>query len=85
MKFGYRFPANKRAKENTLNDQVAKVREEGVEVYRACMDWDEDAMLEEVMDVIYAAEGILRKYDKKKVEEAYEKVVQKARDRGDIS
>lgn len=85
MKFGYRFPANKRAKESTLNDQVAKVREEAVEVYRAYMDMDDEQMIHEVMDTIYAAEGILRKYRKEQVEYAYECVIAKARERGDIS
>lgn len=84
MKFTYSFPASKRAKERTLNEQVPILREEAVEVYRACMDWDERKMLAAVMGVIFAAEGILRKYPKNQVAEAYEKVVQKARDRGDI-
>jgi len=53
-------------------------------MYREYMDMNEAAMLEEAMDAIYAIEGILRKYPKNKVAEAYEKVVQKARDRGDI-
>ena len=53
-------------------------------MYREYMDMNEAAMLEEAMDTIYAVEGILRKYPKNQVAEAYEKVVQKARDRGDI-
>lgn len=84
MAFGYKFPANRRAKASTLDEQVAKAREECVEMYREYMDMNEAAMLEEAMDTIYAVEGILRKYPKNQVAEAYEKVVQKARDRGDI-
>lgn len=84
MAFSYKFPANRRAKESTLDQQVAKVREEAVEMYREYMDMNETAMLEEAMDTIYAVEGILRKYPKEQVAEAYEKVVRKARERGDI-
>ena len=80
----FRFPANKRAKDATLNEQVAKVREEAVEVYRACMDWDDEAILIEAWDVIYAAEGVLRKYPKDMAERAFEAVKAKAKERGDI-
>lgn len=72
MKFTYSFPASKRAKERTLNEQVAILREEAVEVYRACMDWDEGKMLAAVMGVVFAAEGVLRKYPKNQIEAAYE-------------
>lgn len=80
MTFKYTFPASKRAKERTLNDQVSLLREESIGVYRACMDWDEAAMIAGTMGVILAAEGILRKYTKEQVEEAYEFVKSWSRD-----
>ena len=84
MAFAYRFPASKKAKERTLNEQVALLREESIGVYRSCMDWDEAEMIAGVMAVIFAAEGILRKYPKEQVLHAYEFVKSVAQDRGEI-
>lgn len=85
MAFAYRFPASKKAKERTLNDQVALLREEAIGVYRSCMDWDEAAMIAGVMGVIFAAEGILRKYTKTQVEAAFEFTKSWARDHDEIN
>lgn len=43
-----------------------------------------DALLVETWDVIYTAEGILRKFDKDQVQQARTVVVEKAKRRGDI-
>ena len=85
MTFKYSFPASKKAKERTLNEQVTLLREESIGVYRACMDWDETAMIAGTMGVILAAEGTLRKYTKEQVEAAFEFVKSWARDHGEIS
>lgn len=81
----YRFPANKRAKEATLGDQVKKLDEECREVTEAYMDMEDDHLLDETWDVIYTAEGILRKFGKQQVEASFERVRDKSKARGDIA
>ena len=82
----YQFKSNKRAAEATLGEQVAKLEEEVKEVSEE-FDRDPfggDALLVETWDVIFTAEGILRKFDKDQVQQARTIVVEKAKRRGDI-
>lgn len=82
----YQFKSNKRAAEATLGEQVAKLEEEVKEVSEE-FDRDPfggDALLVETWDVIFTAEGILRKFDKDQVQQARTTVVEKAKRRGDI-
>lgn len=82
----YRFKSNKRAAEATLSDQIAKLEEEVKEVSEEFENdpFGSDALLVETWDVIYTAEGILRKFDKDQVQQARTVVVEKAKRRGDI-
>lgn len=82
----YQFKSNKRAAEATLSDQIAKLEEEVKEVSEEFENdpFGSDALLVETWDVIYTAEGILRKFDKDQVQQARTVVVEKAKRRGDI-
>lgn len=82
----YQFKSNKRAAEATLGEQVAKLEEEVKEVSEefARDPFGSDALLVETWDVIFTAEGILRKFDKDQVQQARTTVVEKAKRRGDI-
>lgn len=82
----YQFKSNKRAAEATLGDQIAKLEEEVEEVAEEFErePFGSDALLVETWDVIFAAEGILRKFDKDQVQQARTAVVEKAKARGDI-
>lgn len=82
----YQFKSNKRAAEATLSDQIAKLEEEVKEVSEEFErdPFGGDALLVETWDVIYTAEGILRKFDKDQVQQARTVVVEKAKRRGDI-
>lgn len=82
----YQFESNKRAAEATLSDQIAKLEEEVKEVSEEFENdpFGSDALLVETWDVIYTAEGILRKFDKDQVQQARTVVVEKAKRRGDI-
>lgn len=82
----YQFKSNKRAAEATISDQIAKLEEEVKEVYEEFENdpFGSDALLVETWDVIYTAEGILRKFDKDQVQKARTVVVEKAKRRGDI-
>lgn len=82
----YQFKANKRAAEATLGQQVEKLVEEAEEVveeYRR-EPFGTDDLLVETWDVIFAAEGILRKFDKDQVQQARDRVVAKAKRRDDF-
>lgn len=82
----YQFKSNKRAAEAALSDQIAKLEEEVKEVSEEFENdpFGSDALLVETWDVIYTAEGILRKFDKDQVQQARTVVVEKAKRRGDI-
>lgn len=82
--FKYNFPANKRAKEATLTQQLAKLQEELAEIFDANEELDEPGILEETLDLIYSCEGVLRKWPKRQVDAMYEEVTQKAIARHDI-
>lgn len=59
----YRFPPNKRAEEADLGEQIDKIFEEAMEVAYAWVTNDyEERIVEELWDVIQAAEGALRKF-----------------------
>lgn len=82
----YQFKPNRRAAETTLGEQVAKLEEEVKEVSEE-FERDQfggDALLVETWDVIFTAEGILRKFDKDQVQQARTAVVEKAKRRGDF-
>lgn len=84
----FRFPANKRAKEATLHEQMEKIKEELNEAVTAYMDsveFGDEPLAGELWDVIYATEGALRKLDKTMVEEEFEATREKAKARGDIA
>lgn len=82
----YQFKSNRRAAEATLGEQVAKLEEEVKEVSEEFErdPFGGDALLVETWDVIFTAEGILRKFDKDQVQQARTTVVEKAKRRGDI-
>lgn len=82
----YQFKSNKRAAEATLGEQVAKLEEEVKEVSEEFErdPFGGDALLVETWDVIFTAEGILRKFDKDQVQQARTTVFEKAKRRGDI-
>lgn len=82
----YQFKPNRRAAEATLGEQVAKLEEEVKEVSEEFErdPFGGDALLVETWDVIFTAEGILRKFDKDQVQQARTAVVEKAKRRGDF-
>ena len=82
----YRFPANKKAREATLEQQARKVCEEADEVLMAVERAEGiDHLLEECFDVIHAVEGILRRYSMRRVFVAHARVLVKCMIRGDYS
>lgn len=82
----YQFKANKRATEATLGQQVEKLVEEVEEVVEEFQrePFGTDDLLVETWDVIFTAEGILRKFNKDQVQQARDRVVEKAKRRGDF-
>jgi hypothetical protein len=82
----YRFPANGKAKEATLEQQARKVCEEAGEVLFAVRRAEGvDHLLEETLDTIHACEGILRRYPMRRVLVAHARVLVKCMLRGDYS
>ena len=78
---GSDIPTNRRATMETVSGQKAKVREEVDEWLAACNgDGDE---LEELLDVIVAACGLLGKYHPLEVGKAIDCVLAKGKARGD--
>lgn len=83
-RYVYSFTANRRASEATVEEQAAKIMEEAEEVSKALHDGESPfIILEEVMDVIVAAEGMLRKFDRSVVFHAYHAELDKGVRRGD--
>lgn len=80
----YRFPENQRAAAQTLGAQLGKVAEETREAV-AAFDGAEgdDRIIEELWDVIQAAEGALRKFHPARVSLGLVYVVFKSIMRGD--
>lgn len=79
----YRFPELARIPE--VANQTAKVAEEAVETQRAVFEWEYDEAAVEAMDVIHAAETLLRCLERRfgaDLDAAYEEVVAKNRARG---
>lgn len=80
----YRFPPNKRAKSTPLYEQIAYMSGEVDEVMQAHWDKEgDDRIIEETLDVIQCAEGILRKFPLWRVLQGWAKVKIKCRQRGD--
>ena len=80
----YRFPKNNRAAAQTLGAQLGKVAEETAEAVAAFNDGEKDArIIEELWDVIQAAEGALRKFGPLAVMKGFAMVVLKGCARGD--
>lgn len=48
-------------------------------------DYDVPRLLEETFDLIHAAEGVLKKFSTEEVQAAYNKVIQKNKERNDYS
>lgn len=80
----YRFPANRRAETLQLWQQIEKCQEE-VDELRYAYDFGEgdDRVLEEAVDLIVAAEGVLRKFPTRAVLQAFARVRIKNARRGD--
>lgn len=83
MGWPYAFEANKQATKNNLDMQLAKVREELIELSAARYSGDKNAMCREAWDVIQATEGILRKFDILTVVRAKNDVIERCFTRGD--
>ena len=81
----YRFPENLKAKENTYSNQLSKIEEECEEVAEAWVDDGDGRVIEELWDLIQAAEGMLRKYPAEKVWAGRSLVISKCEDRGDYA
>lgn len=82
----FRFPNNAQAERNTVGDQIVKLDEELNEVAYAWAcecDSSSDRVLEELWDLIQAAEGVLNKFDEADVIRAYCAVLEKCEKRGD--
>lgn len=80
----YSFPENRRAARETVSGQLCKLQEEAGEASAAYVDKEGAArVVEEVLDTIQAAEGVLRKFDQALVLACYSDVVEKCRSRGD--
>lgn len=90
--YDFNFPLNNRAKKTTLHEQHKKVAEEfkeiGFELYknskeRIDTDIDTDRVLQETLDLIHAAEGILRKFSWYEIQGAYKTVLDNNNAKGD--
>lgn len=80
----YRFPSNKRAENTPLHEQVLYTADEVDEVIQAIIKCEGyDRIIEETLDVIQCAEGILRKFPLWRVLQGWAKVKIKCRQRGD--
>ena len=80
----YRFPSNNRAEAETLGAQLGKLAEETAEAVAAYNDGECPArIIEEVWDVIQAAEGVLRKFGPPAVTMGLAFVKAKSIERGD--
>lgn len=78
------FPRNKKAERASVLDQALKVREEGCETFSAALNKEGDRrIVEEALDTIQAAEGLLRKYPESLVLATKAKVKLKCMRRGD--
>lgn len=83
--YRFNFPTNNRAKDNSVFSQVYKCCEELSEVLTEVLTepYDKDRVLEETLDLIHAAEGVLSKFTYLDIETAYLKVLKKNTERGD--
>lgn len=82
--YSYQFPLNSRASSSTNAEQAEKVMEEAFETKLAHAVGEKAIRVcEEALDVIVAAENLLRKYPSHTVDAAYELVMKKNAERGD--
>lgn len=84
MNWPYRFPLNRRAKKLSLTNQVGYIEGELEEVKTAILRIEGDSrVIEELWDVIQAAEGALRKFPLIDVIKGLARVKLKSLHRGD--
>jgi hypothetical protein len=84
----YQFPKNYQAVNNSLYEQINKVREETTELREEIVgicNVNPQAVCREAWDVIQAAEGVLRKFPDVIVENAYDSVEMRCEVRGDYT
>lgn len=80
----YRFPANRRAQEATLKEQLLKVCEEAREAWQAYADGEPEwRIIEELEDAHQAIEGAERKFKPQDILVGRARVRIKCRHRGD--
>lgn len=78
------FPPNKRAQENSLQQQLNKIVEEATEALNAYLkDEGDDRICEELIDTYHAVEGALDKFTQQQVINAHTYVLVKNAQRGD--
>ena len=86
MNWPYRFPLNRRAKKLSLTNQVGYIEGELEEVKTAILRIEGNSrVLEELWDVIQAAEGALRKVPLIDVVKGLARVKLKSAHRGDYA
>lgn len=82
----YKFPASSRAEALTVCEQIDKIEEEVLEAAKAlATEHSDERVIEELWDVIHAAESALRKFKQKDVQDGALLVVVKNNRRGDYS
>lgn len=84
MRKFYAFPANRRAQEATLEEQLLKLCEEAREAYQAYVDGEPEwRIIEELEDARQALEGAERKFKERDILVGRVRVRIKCRHRGD--
>lgn len=84
MRKSYVFPANRRAEEATLKEQLLKVHEEALEAWQAYVDGEPEwRIIEELEDAHQALEGAERKFKMRDILVGRARVRIKCRHRGD--
>lgn len=77
-RFDYRFPEYKKT-QVSVSKQIMKINDEAREIMLAT---DLHEVIMETLDVIHAAETLLRKCDPEEVQNAYVAVIDKNEERG---
>ena len=77
------FPANLRAQRATGSEQVRKLEEEFGEYMEALRERDTENEVEELLDLLIAADNLLDKYDGEAVRQGIAAQMLKGRERGD--
>lgn len=82
----YRFPSNSRAEAEALKEQIYSIMCEADEVFEADFDSEgSERIIEELWDVIHAAEGALRKFKPQQVRDGYYLTLTKCNRRGNYT